>query len=124
MGKRILIVEDDSDIVEVVTRILERKGYQVFIAMDGIAALEKARRESPDLIILDLDLPKLSGEEVCKEIRRDEKLKITPVIMLTGKSSDVDKVVGRVIGADQYLTKPFEINTLLKVINETIGKVP
>lgn len=121
MKKKILIVDDEPEIVEILRRFLERKGYGVSVAMDGEVALERTRLDLPDLVILDLNLPKLSGEEVCKEIRAGESTKKIPIVMLTGKNSDVDKVIGRVIGADRYLTKPFEIDNLLKVINEILG---
>lgn len=122
MKKKILIVDDEPEIVEVLRRFLERKGYEVSVAMDGEEALKKTRQDLPDFIILDLNLPKLSGEQVCREIRAVESTKRIPIVMLTGKSSDADRVIGRVIGADRYLTKPFEINNLLKIIIEILNK--
>jgi DNA-binding response OmpR family regulator len=122
MKKKILIVDDEPEIVEVLRRFLERKGYEVLIAMDGEIALQRTKQDLPDLLILDLNLPKLSGEQVCREIRANELTKKIPIVMLTGKSSDADKVIGRVIGADRYLTKPFEIDSLLKVINGILKK--
>lgn len=123
MGKRILVVEDEPETAEILQRLLERRGYQVSVSMNGKEALEKINKDPPDLVILDLNLPKLPGEEVCKEIRKDEKLKDIPVVMLTGKSSDTDKVIGKVIGADFYLTKPIEVDNLLRVVGDILGKV-
>ncbi len=104
--KKILIVDDDKDIVKILSRLLELKGYVTFSASDGEEAIQKITLETPDLIILDLVLPKLSGEMVCKQVRANEKTENLPIIMLTGKCGDVDRIIGRVIGANYYLTKP------------------
>ena len=114
MPKKILIVEDDQIVSATVKRLLELKGYQTIIAINGEEGLEKTTSSSPDLIILDLMLPKLSGEEVCKKIRKNEKLAHLPIIMLTAKAFDSDRIIGKVIGANYYMTKPFDINELLE----------
>ena len=114
MSKKILIVDDDQLISLTLKRLLELRGYQIVIAADGEEGLEKTNSAAPDLIILDLMLPKLSGEEVCKKIRKDENLAHLPIIMLTAKSFDSDKIIGKVIGANCYLTKPCDINELLE----------
>ena len=101
--------------------ILEKKGYDASIADNGETGLTLARRDNPDLIILDLCLPKLKGEEVCREIRRDEKMGSLPIIMVTAKDLDADRIIGRVIGANSYMTKPFEMAELLKEIDKLIG---
>jgi DNA-binding response OmpR family regulator len=114
--KKILIVEDEPAIVRLLKHALERERYLVCVAGDGEEALEKIEQDSPDLVILDLGLPKISGTEVCKTIRRMEKYKTLPIIMLTGKSGDVDRIIGKVVGADYYMTKPFAIADLIKTV--------
>jgi len=106
--KKILVVDDEADIATTIKYMLEQEGYYVCVAADGRQGLEKVKQCSPDLLILDLKLPKLPGEEVCREVRRDEKTEKLPIIMLTAKKSDTDRVIGRVIGADCYMTKPFD----------------
>ena len=107
---KILVVEDDPVILETVEYNLRKQGDEVFTAADGRAALDVARREKPDLIILDVMLPILDGFEVCRILRREMSV---PIIMLTAKSDEVDKVVGLEMGADDYLTKPFSMRELL-----------
>lgn len=109
-GKRILVVEDDKTLLDVLKYNLTREGYEVVIATDGVQGLEVARSERPDLVILDIMLPKLDGFEVCRILRKEM---IIPVLMLTAKVSEVDKVVGLEIGADDYMTKPFSLRELL-----------
>lgn len=116
--KTILIVDDDPDIVRALQGALERHGFRTDIAMDGKEALEKIERKTPDLILLDLMLPEISGETVCKTIKKNEKLKNIPVIMVTGKCSDTDRVIGRVIGAEYYLKKPCDVGLVLKTIEQ------
>lgn len=122
--KRILIVEDEDAFSKGIALRCKKLDYDVLVAKDGEEGLKAARRESPDLVILDLMLPKLSGEEVCKAIREDEDEKFAslPILMLSAKSSEIDRIVGKVIGADGYLTKPFEPQTLLAKIQELIPK--
>lgn len=121
MRKKILIIDDERDFGDLLKFSLEENGFDVVVAEDGKTGLEKAKYEKPDLIILDLGLPGLSGEEVCKQVRKHEYPKRTPIVMLTGRDSDVDRVVGKVIGADIFLTKPCEVEILLKEINRLIG---
>lgn len=111
--KKILVVDDDPRIAEMLVRVYSPYGYQISVAADGREALFRTRRELPDLIVLDLGLPRMPGEEVCKEIRKDQTLKHIPIIMLTGKCRDSDKIVGKVIGADYYMTKPCDLDELL-----------
>ena len=115
MKEKILIVEDEHDLVKGLKLNLEDEGYEVIWASDGMEGLLKAQEEIPDLIILDIMLPKMDGLEVCRELRR--KNINTPIIMLTAKGEEVDKVVGLEIGADDYMTKPFSIRELLARIN-------
>lgn len=115
---KILIIDDNRQLVLMIKSVLEQKGYQTASACDGEDGLTKTKQDMPDMVILDLGLPKLSGEQVCKEIRKNDKTKDVPVVMLSGKSSDADKIIGKVIGADYYLTKPCDINELLRVTND------
>lgn len=105
--KRIQVIEDDPDIVELLRYNLTQEGYQVSSNGDGISGLAQLRKTPPDLLVLDLMLPKLSGLEICKEIRRDQKLERLPIIMLTARGEEADRVSGLELGADDYVTKPF-----------------
>lgn len=103
-GEAILVVEDEDNIAKLLTMYLERDGYRVSVARDGAQGLERFEREHPDLVILDLLLPKLDGLEVCRRIRRQS---FVPLLMLTAKKDETDKIVGLELGADDYMTKPF-----------------
>ncbi len=105
--KRVLIIEDDRDIVELVRYNLANEGFQVTAAHDGSTGLATLKKSPPDLLLLDLMLPKLSGLEICREVRRDESLNRLPVLMLTARGDEADRVVGLEMGADDYVTKPF-----------------
>ena len=107
---RILVVEDDQNLLATLKYNLDRDGYDVITATDGAQALEIARSEKPELIILDLMLPQLSGFEVCRILRKEMTV---PILMLTAKTEETDKVVGLEIGADDYMTKPFSMRELL-----------
>ncbi len=111
--KRILIIEDDRDIVELVRYNLASEGFQVIAASDGATGLAQLRKSPPDLLLLDLMLPKLSGLEICKEIRRDAALNRLPILMLTARGEEADRVVGLEMGADDYVTKPFSPRELV-----------
>ena len=104
---RILVVDDDRDIVRLVRSYLEKAGYQILTAYDGETALKILRTETPQLLILDLMLPDRDGWDVARLVRSDKKLAATPIIMLTARVEDNDKIVGLEIGADDYITKPF-----------------
>lgn len=110
---RILVVDDESDAVELVAFNLKGAGYQVATASDGEEALRKAREQAPDLIVLDLMLPEVDGLEVCKILRRDSTTASIPIIMLTAKAAEVDRVLGLELGADDYVTKPFSPRELV-----------
>jgi DNA-binding response OmpR family regulator len=107
MPQRILVVDDDKSIIKVLQGYLEQSGYQVLTAADGEMALHVLRRERPDLVILDLMLPHRDGWEVTRIIRGEETMAATPIIMLTARVEDTDKIVGLELGADDYITKPF-----------------
>ncbi|MCL0076592.1 response regulator transcription factor [Dehalococcoidia bacterium] len=106
---KILIVEDEETLLEVLRYNLDKEGYNVVTAADGIQALNSARSESPDLIILDIMLPQLDGFEVCRILRKDITV---PIIMLTAKEEEIDKVLGLELGADDYMAKPFSMREL------------
>jgi len=108
--KRILVVDDEPTLVATVKYNLEREGYIVITAADGETALNRAREERPDLVILDVMLPVIDGFEVCRLLRRDMSV---PILMLTAKTDEVDRVVGLEIGADDYVTKPFSMRELM-----------
>ena len=116
MKQKILVVDDEPDAVELLEVNLEGAGYTVASAHDGEEALKKARMTLPDLIILDLMLPEVDGMEVCKILRRDQKTSHIPIIMLTAKAAEIDRVLGLELGADDYVTKPFSVKVLLQRI--------
>ena len=120
MDKRILIVEDEQNIVDILAFNLHREGYETLEAMDGAAGLELALANDPDLILLDLMLPKMDGFEVCRRLR--EAGRTTPVIMLTAREEETDKVLGLELGADDYITKPFSMRELLARIKANIRR--
>jgi DNA-binding response OmpR family regulator len=111
MGEKILIIEDEENLVKGLKLNLDDEGYEVSWAIDGEEGLRKSLQESPDLIILDIMLPKMNGLDICRELRNRNIL--IPIVMLTAKGEEIDKVVGLEIGADDYLTKPFSVRELL-----------
>ena len=106
-GKVVLIVEDERDVVDLLALNLRKAGFAISTAMDGAAGLQKARSEKPAFIILDLMLPKMPGLEVCKILKGDPATRQIPIMMLTAKAEEIDRVVGLEFGADDYVTKPF-----------------
>ena len=121
--KKILVVDDEPDIVNMLKMRLEASGYEVIIAGDGNTAYNKAKSDSPDLIILDLMLPDMDGYQVCRLLKFDVKYQRIPIIMLTAKSQKEDKTWGEKAGADFYLTKPFEPQELLDKIQELLSRI-
>lgn len=111
--KKILVVEDERDLADLLAYNLEKEGYQAMLAVTGLEGLELARRELPDLVVLDLMLPGMMGTEVCSTLRRTERTRGIPILMLTAKGDEVDRVVGFEIGADDYIVKPFSMRELL-----------
>ncbi len=118
--KKILLVEDEKVLMETVTLRLEANGYEVISAYDGFKGLEKAKKEKPDLIILDLMLPKMDGYKVCGLLKADTRYNKIPIIMFTARAQESDKKMGKEVGADAYITKPFEPQVLLAKINELL----
>src|SRR5207249_5194684 len=106
-GKRILIIEDERDVVDLLTLSLRKAGFTISTATDGAAGLQKARSEKPAFVILDLMLPRMPGLEVCKILKSDPTTRQIPIMMLTAKAEEIDRVVGLEFGADDYVTKPF-----------------
>ena len=117
--KHILVVEDDPTISEVVARYLEREGYEAVIAVDGEEALSRAAEINPDLVVLDLMLPKIDGYEVCRMLRAKGAV---PIIMLTAKGEETDKLVGLNLGADDYMTKPFSPRELVARVKAVLRR--
>jgi two-component system alkaline phosphatase synthesis response regulator PhoP len=113
MKKKLLIIEDDPDIIELLKHYLEKENFALTGASDGSSGLKKARAEDFDLLILDIMLPEMDGLEVCKELRSDPKTKSVPIIMLTARGEETDKIVGLELGADDYITKPFSPKELV-----------
>ena len=120
-GKRVLVVDDDAKTVELVKLYLNRDGYRVLTAYDGIEALRLAREGHPDLIVLDLMLPGVDGLEVCRTLRDESDV---PIIMLTAKTTDQDKLTGLELGADDYVTKPFSPRELAARVRAVLRRLP
>jgi two-component system phosphate regulon response regulator PhoB len=112
-GRKILIIEDETDVADLLTLNLRNGGYNVLTAADGPAGLRKARDDSPDFIILDLLLPKLPGLEVCRILKSDPATAQIPILILTAKAKEIDRVVGLEFGADDYVTKPFSVREVV-----------
>lgn len=124
---KVLIVEDDENIRELLRFNLQNNGYEALSASDGLMGLTMARENTPDLILLDLMLPKMDGLDVCRAVKSDPLISGIPIIMLTAKGSETDKVLGLELGADDYLTKPFSIRELMarvKVVLRRSAKEP
>lgn len=119
-GSKVLVVEDEPVLLETLEYNLTRQGYQVYTASDGPAAVQVARQERPDLILLDVMLPGLDGFEVCRILRQEMNV---PILMLTARAEEIDKVVGLEVGADDYLTKPFSMRELLARVKALLRRV-
>ncbi|HRS82161.1 MAG TPA: response regulator [Smithellaceae bacterium] len=119
----ILIVDDEKDIVDLVSYNLEREGFATVKAYDGEAALDKVRAEKPDLLILDLMLPGVGGLDVCKKIRANPETSSLPMIMLTAKADETDKIIGLELGADDYMTKPFSVKELVARVRTVLRRM-
>ena len=120
--KKILVVDDEKDIVELISYNLEQEGLAVIKAYDGQMAWERVKTAKPDLVVLDLMIPGIHGLEVCKLIRRDAATGTLPIIMLTAKSDQVDKILGLELGADDYITKPFNVRELIARIRAVLRR--
>jgi len=120
-GKRVLVVDDDAKTVELVKLYLNRDGYRVLTAYDGLEALRLAREARPDLIVLDLMLPGMDGLEICRTLRDESDV---PIIMLTARTTDQDKLTGLNLGADDYVTKPFSLRELAARVRTVLRRIP
>ena len=120
MSKRVLIVEDEKNIVDILSFNLKREGYETLEAFDGQTGLQLALEQNPDLILLDLMLPKMNGFDVCKAIRAQNRS--APILMLTAREEETDKVLGLELGADDYITKPFSMRELLARVKANIRR--
>ncbi|MGA2464731.1 MAG: response regulator [Thermodesulfobacteriota bacterium] len=120
--KKILVVDDEVDLVETLRFPLEMEGFNVLVSYNGEDALSQARKENPDLILLDLMLPKLDGYKVCRLLKFDERYKHIPILMLTAKTQEKDKLLGKETGANEYITKPFDIDELMKKVKAYLQK--
>jgi len=121
-AKKILIVDDEPDVASLLTLLLRSQGYEAVVASDGRQGLELARKENPDLIILDIMLPGLDGYKIARMLKFDESYSHIPIIMLTAKVQEKDKALGLETGADEYLTKPFDTQLLLKKVKEILER--
>ena len=119
MAKTILVVEDDKNLLEVLRYNLTREGYEVVVAEDGEQALSDARQAIPDLIVLDIMLPRLDGLEVCRILRKEMNV---PILMLSAKADEIDRVVGLEVGADDYVTKPFSLREFLARVKANLRR--
>jgi two-component system, OmpR family, alkaline phosphatase synthesis response regulator PhoP len=122
MSKKILIIEDDPSFSRAINHIIQKEGYDVITANNGLTGLRMAQEEKPDLLVLDVMLPGLDGFEICFRLRRDPPTASLPIIMLSAKGQDSDKVTGLKVGANEYLTKPVDRELLLEKITALLGK--
>ncbi len=120
MAKKILVVDDEVQLVEMIKMRLEASGYEIISAHDGQNGLDKAKKEKPDLMILDLMLPKIDGYKVCRMLKFDEKYKQIPIILFSARAQEEDKKIGEEVGADAYIIKPFDPQALLGKIKELL----
>ena len=116
IAKRILIVEDNPSVLKATSYILEKEGYEVLTAVDGLEGLRKAKEESPDLLILDVMLPGIDGFEICHSLRGEAQTVHLPILMFSAKGQETDKATGLKVGADEYLTKPVDREVLISKV--------
>ncbi|MBQ2872263.1 response regulator [bacterium] len=120
-SKKILIVDDEQDIVETLKFILEAQGYTCFCAYNGEDGLNQAKEIMPDLIILDVMMPKINGYKISRLLKYDNKYKNIPIIMVTARSQEQDKLIGEETGVNEYISKPFELDEILAVVKKYLG---
>lgn len=120
-GRKILVVEDEAPLADVLKFRLEASGFSVTMAVDGQEALQKAREEAPDMILLDLMLPKIDGYKVCRLLKFDEKYKHIPIIVLSARKQECDVELASEMGADSFVSKPYHFNDLLEKMNSLLG---
>ena len=120
LGKKILVVDDEPNIIAMLKNRLAASGYEVITAADGMEALDMARSESPDLIILDIMLPKMDGYKVCAMLKFDVQYMSTPIIMLTARANESDRKIGEELGVEDYIVKPFDGKKLVERVNQLL----
>jgi two-component system alkaline phosphatase synthesis response regulator PhoP len=118
---KVLVVDDELYILHILDFSLGAEGYEVITAENGEQAIEKARNEQPDLVVLDVMMPKIDGYEACRKLKQDPEMKDVPVILLTAKGRDIDRKLGLEVGADDYITKPFSPSKLIEKIGSFLG---
>ncbi|RII25501.1 MAG: DNA-binding response regulator [Geobacter sp.] len=111
--KKILVIEDEKDLADLLVFSLEKEGFKMFCSYDGLSGLETAKQTDPDLLLLDLMLPGLMGTEICKELRKEPRTEKIPILMLTARGEEIDRVIGFEVGADDYIVKPFSMRELI-----------
>jgi len=121
MAKRILLIEDDPSVLRAISYMLEKEGYDVLTAMNGLVGLRKAKEENPDLLVLDVMLPGIDGFEVCHRLRAESQTAQLPILMLSAKGQEADRSTGLEVGANEYLTKPVERSVLLSKIEALLA---
>jgi phosphate regulon transcriptional regulator PhoB len=119
---KIIIIDDEKDIIELIAYNLENEGFSVLKAFDGEAALRMIKSKKPDLAILDLMLPGINGIDVCKSVRANPEISGLPIIMLTAKTDEIDKIIGLELGADDYMTKPFSVKELMARVRTVLRR--
>ena len=119
--KKILIVDDEADIIEILQFILEAEGFKCITAFDGEEGLKLAREIHPDLIILDVMMPKINGYKISRLLKYDNKYKDIPILMITARSQEEDKIIGEETGADEYITKPFNVDFVVEKVKSYLG---
>jgi len=124
MSLKILVADDEPNIVISLEYLLKREGYTVAVARDGQEALDAITRDTPDLVLLDVMMPKKTGFEVCQEVRANEALHGLKILMLTAKGRDTDVAKGTALGADAYMTKPFSTRDLVQKVADMLGRTP
>lgn len=122
MSKKVLIVDDEQDIVESLKFVLEASGFTCFCGYNGEEGLRLAKEVTPDLIILDVMMPKINGYKICRLLKYDNKYKNIPILMVTARSQDEDKLIGEETGVDEYITKPFELDEIVKKVEGYLNK--
>jgi DNA-binding response OmpR family regulator len=126
MKRTILVVDDDSDLLKLLSTMLGQEGFNVITANNGDTAIKKVKTELPHLLILDVQMPEKNGLEVCKVLKQDENTRYIPIIMLTGRADEIDRVVGLELGAEDYIVKPFSVREMIlrvtKVLRRTYGE--
>jgi len=122
MKRTVLVVDDDSDLLKLLSAMLGQEGFRVLTACNGDSAIKIAKTDRPHLVVLDVQMPRKSGLEVCKTLKQDEQTRNIPIIMLTGKVDEIDRVLGLELGAEDYITKPFSVREMILRVNKVLKR--